>query len=114
MLKLDGATVETVDNGTNGVLFAPTPISDPWTWLPNDHGEYIDGILVRSMNFAAGEGSPHSPDQQQLLLLVWMLAIAFESVQPTKPLALALGPAGSGKSSMFRRIGRMFYGPQLM
>ena len=111
MLKLDGASVEEVDNGTNGVLFAPTPISEPWTWIPDDQGKYIGDILIRSMNFAAGEGSPHSPDQQQLLLLVWLLSIAFESVQPTKPLAVALGPAGSGKSSMFRRIGRMFYGP---
>ena len=46
-----------------------------------------------------------------MLLLIWMLSIAFETMQPTKPLALALGPAGSGKSSMFRRIGRMLYGP---
>ena len=112
MLKLDGAAIEEVDNGTNGVLFAPTPMSEPWTWSPNDQGKYIGDVLIRSMSFAAGEGSPHTPEQQQLLLLVWLLSIAFESVQPTKPLAVALGPAGSGKSSMFRRIGRMFYGPR--
>ena len=33
-----------------------------------------------------------------------------ESVQPTKPLALAVGPAGSGKSSFFRRVGQLLFG----
>ena len=112
MLKLDGRAIEEVDNGNYGVLFAPTSISEPWSWIPNDQDKHIGDILIRPMNFAAGEGSPHTPGQQQLLLLVWMLSIAFESIQPTKPLAVALGPAGSGKSSMFRRIGRMFYGPK--
>ena len=111
MLKMDGREINEVNNGTDGVLFVPTPISSPWTWLPNDKGEYLHDILIKSLNFSAGEGSPHTPEQQALLLKVWLISIAFESVQPTKPLALALGPAGSGKSSMFRRIGKMLYGP---
>lgn len=111
MLRMDGREVSEVNNGTDGVLFVPTPISEPWTWLPNDKGEYLNEILIDSLNFSVGEGSPHSPQQQKTLLLVWLLSIAFETVQPTKPLALALGPAGSGKSSMFRRIGKMLYGP---
>ncbi len=66
--------------------------------------------LIGDLNFFSGEGTPQSPEDQRLLLLIWMLSIAFESVQPTKPLALAIGPAASGKSFMFRRIGRLFYG----
>ena len=43
-------------------------------------------------------------------MLVWMLSLAFETLQPTKPLALAVGPSGSGKSSFFRRVGRLLFG----
>lgn len=45
-------------------------------------------------------------------MLCWILSIAFESVQPTKPLVLAVGPGGSGKSNLFRRIGKMLFGPE--
>ena len=45
-------------------------------------------------------------------MMAWILGIAFESVQPTKPLALAVGPGGSGKSFLFRRIGKMLFGPE--
>ena len=111
MLRLDGTAITEVDNGSHGVLFAKTHHMDPWTFIPNTPKGLIGDTLIRTMNFVSGEGTPFDSEQQQLLLFIWMLSIAFESIQPTKPLALAMGPAGSGKSSMFRRIGRMLYGP---
>ena len=111
MLRLNGQTIEEVDNGTNGILFTPTHFSSPWTYQPGDTGRHIRRILIGNLNFVTGEGAPHTPEQQQLLMLIWLLSIAFESVQPTKPLVLFLGPAGSGKSSALRRAGRMLYGP---
>ena len=109
MLKLDGDRIQTVDNGSGGVLFTQGN-QEPWNFIPDPRIRLIGDTLIRPMNFVTGEGAPHTGEEQQLLLLIWMLSIAFETVQPTKPLALALGPAGSGKTSMFRRIGRMLYG----
>ena len=44
------------------------------------------------------------------MLLLWILSAAFESIQPTKPIALAIGPQGAGKSNLFRRIGQLLFG----
>ena len=117
MLKLAGNTIEQVDNGTHGVLFTPSTHSEPWEYLPDwsqcgeSGGTLLGESLIRSVNFAAGENSAHSAEDQQLLLLLWLLSIAFQSIQPTKPVAVTLGERGSGKTSVFRRIGRMLYGP---
>ena len=117
MLKLDGQTIEEVDNGTHGVLFTPSQYSEPWDYLPDwkhqgeSGGTLLGESLIQSVNFTAGENTSISFENQQLLLLVWLLSIAFESIQPTKPVAVTLGERGSGKTSVFRRIGRMLYGP---
>ena len=110
MLRLDGKTIEEIDNGIDEVLFIKAFDTEPWNYVPNPTGPGLRETLIGDLNFVSGEGTPQSPEEQRLLLLIWMLAIAFESVQPTKPLALAMGVAGSGKSFMFRRIGRLFYG----
>ena len=111
-LKLDGKTIEEVTNGTNGVLFIKSDYSTPWNFIPDQRKGPIGDILIHPMNFVIDEEeSPHTTSEQKLLLFAWMLAIPFESIQPTKSMALALGPQASGKSSLFRRIGRMLYGP---
>lgn len=111
MLKLDGKTIKVQENGQDGVLFAPSPLAVPWKYAPSQHN-LLETILIDSINFADDDSCPYSPQEQRLLMLCWILSIAFESVQPTKPLLLAVGPAGSGKSSMLRRTGKMFFGPE--
>ncbi len=110
VLMLDGDQVKKVDNGSYGVLFMPTQHSQPWEYNPGAEEGIVAKTLIESLAFSTEEESAHTPDEQRLLLLLWLLALPFESVQPTKPLALAMGPAGSGKSLLFRRIGRMLFG----
>ena len=109
VLRLDGQDIEARDNGVDGVLFAPVPNAEPWSYDANP-GPTIANTLIEPMNFVEDESTPFTPDEQRLLILIWMLSIAMESVQPTKPLALAVGPAGSGKSSFFRRVGQLLFG----
>ena len=117
MLKIDGQSIEEVDNGTYGVLFITSQHSDPWDYEPDwkhegeSGGTLLGESLIRSVNFGAGEHTANSAEEQQLLLLLWLVSIAFQSIQPTKPVAVALGERGSGKTSLFRRIGRLLYGP---
>ena len=117
MLKLDGQRIEEVDNGTHGVLFTTSQYSDPWDFQPDwkhqgeNGGTLLGESLIRSINFGAGEHTAYSVEDQQLLLLLWLVSIAFQSIQPTKPVAVTLGERGSGKTSVFRRIGRLLYGP---
>ena len=111
VLRLDGGEIKEQDNGADGVLFTLPPNSEPWTYRPNAPEGLVSSLLIDPLNFTEGEGTPHTAAEQRVLMLLWLLALAFETVQPTKPLALALGPAGAGKSSVFRRIGKMLFGP---
>ena len=109
VLKLDGHNIVERDNGADGVLFAPIEDVDSWEYIASP-GATVAETIIESMNFVTDESCPYSTDEQELLLLLWMMALAFETVQPTKPLALAVGPAHSGKSNLFRRIGQMLFG----
>ncbi len=111
VLRLDGGEIREQDNGTDGVLFTLPPNSEPWEYQPDAPADLVRSLLIDPLNFTDGEGTPHTAAEQRVLMLLWLLALAFEAVQPTKPLALALGPAGAGKSSIFRRIGKMLFGP---
>ncbi len=110
VLRLDGKDLTEVDNGTAGILFMPYPDSEPWYVDESAPEDLLVNTVIDPINFVQDETSPHSPDEQKVLFLLWMLAVPFESIQPTKPLALALGPAGSGKTLLFRRIGRLMFG----
>ena len=110
VLRLDGGEIREQDNGTDGVLFTLPPNSEPWTYRPDAPEDLVRSLLIGPVNFTDGEGTPHTAAEQRAFMLFWLLALAFEEVQPTKPLVLALGPAGAGKSSIFRRIGKMLFG----
>ena len=109
MLKLDGRRVTETDNGSEGVLFLPSPRFEPWTYIPGAAKGLLSQTLIGSLKFDE-ENSPYTASEQHLLVLTWLLSIAFESIQPTKPIALAKGPAHSGKSALLRRIGMLLYG----
>jgi hypothetical protein len=113
MLRIDGRTVEQIDNGTDGVLFTPSPAFEPWKWAgPGKHPGLFVNTLVNDVNFIeATEPDELSVTEYRYLFWIWLMSIAFESIQPTKPLALFQGEEGSGKSFSLRRAGITFFGP---
>lgn len=111
-LKLDGNKVTEVPNGTDGVLFLPDRLIEPWVYKPDYEPGSLTSTLLDSLNFMEGESTPLTPDEQKLLFLTWYLAIPFESIQPTKAIGLVMGPKNSGKTSLLRRWGRLLFGPQ--
>jgi hypothetical protein len=50
--------------------------------------------------------------EQRTLLKIWLLALFFGSIQPTKIILLLLGDQGSGKTSALRRIQKCIFGPR--
>ena len=109
MLKISANDIEVRDNGQDGVLFLPMPDHEPWQYNPRYPNRLLYERMVAPVNFTEEQGVLTVPAQRTLLLL-WIVSMAFESMMPTKVLAMAVGPGESGKSSVFRYLGRMLIG----
>jgi len=110
VLRIDGGKIKMLDNGTDGVLFKPDSRLQPWTYKPQAEDQALVDTLIKPLVFEESPDVPHTPTEQRLLMLVWLLSLAFESMQPTKPISVTIGPTGSGKSSFYRRAGRLLFG----
>lgn len=112
LLKLTADTVERVANGTDGVMFMPSDMFEPWSYTPTDPDAWtlIDEI-IEPISFITGEETPLTEIEQGTMFLFWIVSMFFRSDMPTRPLALAVGATGSGKSVMIRQVGKILFGP---
>ena len=108
---LDGDSIEHSYNGECGYLFRTDP--ELQIVIAPDFEKPIDvwGHLVDDISFNKSENAPATPEEQMELLKAWILAFFFQEVMPTKPLLLAMGPPGSGKTSAMRRIMKVLESP---
>ena len=111
VLKISATSIEIRDNGQDGVLFLPMPEQEPWEYNPAHQRRLLYDHVISQVNFT-DDGSEFTVQQQRMLFLAWLLSMAFESMMPTKVLAMAIGPGESGKTSLFRNIGRILIGPE--
>ena len=111
VLKISANDIEVRDNGQDGVLFLPMPDHEPWRYNPSYPYRLLYDRMIAPVNFTDEQGVLTIPAQRTLLLL-WVVSMAFESQMPTKVLAMAVGPGESGKSSVFRYLGRMLIGSE--
>ncbi|MDP6714131.1 MAG: hypothetical protein QF368_05860, partial [SAR202 cluster bacterium] len=109
-LRISADSIEVEDNGANGVLFKQAPAGEPWEYRPDAPENLVYKTIVEPANFT--EEGPFDVREQKLLFLLWLLSHAFESMMMFRPIALAVGPGESGKSSLFRYAGQMLYGPE--
>ena len=109
VLKISADTIEIGDNGEDSVLFMPLSDHSPWQYRSPTTPGILHDTVVANVNFTE-EDSVFTIRQQRLLLLLWMVSMAFESMMPTKILAVAVGPGGSGKTSLFRTCGQILIG----
>lgn len=102
VFRLDGQSIATIDNGQDGVLFAPDPTLDPVNPDYQFQGNPVREYLVSVAN---------AIDPDRLLLYeLYIYSIFFESLLPTKPIVLFTGPKGSGKTSAGRALKRALFG----
>jgi hypothetical protein len=108
MYRLDGSAVVPIPNGTDDVFFFDDRLTwEPYTYLADAPKGELDSQLIQAVNFA------HfilSVEEQRRLLKLWLLAVFFGSIQPTKIILLLLGEQGSGKTSALRRIQKCIFG----
>ncbi len=108
MYRLDGESVAQVENGTEDVFFFDSRRSwQPYSYIADAPRGELDRQLIDSVNCV---DSNLSPSEQRKLLKIWLLALFFGSIQPTKIILLLLGDHGSGKTSALRRIQKFIFG----
>ena len=109
VLRIGDDDIRIRDNGADGVLFTPMPDQEPWDYLPDHPDRLIYDKVIAPTNFT--DEGVFSVVDQRLLLELWLVSMAFESMMPTKILAMAVGPGESGKSTLLRTCGRLLIGP---
>lgn len=107
---LDGEEIKTAYNGDCGFLFHTDTYGE--SIHPNlDSNADIWKVLVDDISFRTSNDAPAAPQEQRELLKAWILAYFFTELLPTKPLLLALGVPGSGKTTAIRRILKILESP---
>jgi len=107
--RLNGESVELVDNGTDGNLFVGNPLHEPFTYECGV-SDKIHALVVDPIPFVDGNDVNLSSDEQKRIFSAWLCTLFFESLQPTKPLQFFLGAKGAGKTTKQRIIGQWLFG----
>lgn len=105
---LPPVSFEIEDNGTH-VLFA----DDDAGSVPADPVIGRNGVLfnlLRGVSWAPDTVSGLRPKHQVQAMMIWMLALAFPDVFPTKPVLMVEGAPGSGKSMVLQMIQQALFG----
>lgn len=110
MYRLDGETIELIANGADSVIFRRKPGYEPYTISEPDEGsDQLHDHVIKWINFDLDD-TPLTAEDYQQLIRIWIHAIFFEELAPTKPLLLFTGVKGSGKTVIARLIGRLLFG----
>lgn len=94
--KIDGETITEIPNGEDRVFFLDDDGGKPCDVDIGPHGLFLPALT--DLNFADTPGGV-SHEQQKMALIVWIFAVAFPDLMPTKPYLLLEGAPGSGKST---------------
>jgi hypothetical protein len=111
--QLDGENFAKVNNGTGTGVFLDDDEGIPVVDEPliGHHGKLLP-TLIDGVQFVDSTQSGMTRDQQRLALAVWLFAVAFPDLMPSKPMLLCEGERGSGKSVAVQLIQRVIHGEQ--
>ena len=115
VLRLDGTTISWLDNGDDDLLFEE---DDEQQIVPSEttslavSDDLLNDLILGRVNFIRGNAVILSPEQQRLILRVWILSVFFPELLPAKSLLLLYGEKGSGKTTTLRVILKLLLGPQ--
>jgi hypothetical protein len=113
VLRLNGSTIDRVDNGTDDVIFEDIEhVTIPEEALTRTFdGDPVGERILDRVNFIRGAGVVVDAEHQRLVLRIWMLAVFFPELMPARVLLLLYGEKGSGKTTTLRVILKLYLGP---
>lgn len=107
-LSQGGVTI--VPNGTGPAIFLDddrgTTPAEPM--IGNNRALFTH--LIDDLQYVPSTSGGMSPEIQKTCLAIWILAIAFPDLLPTKPIMLFEGARGSGKTAAAQRIALALHG----
>lgn len=98
MWKIDGQDILPIPNGEDDVFFVDDDSGKHIEPEVGTHGHLFER-LVDSISFAESGMGGISDLQMRRAYLIWIFALAFPDLLPTKPLLILEGSPGSGKSA---------------
>lgn len=107
--KLDGSAPEIVPNG-QGALFLDDEGGIPCPEAIPAPGGGLFERLVDDVAFTQETSAGLTPAAQRNALAIWLLALGFADLFPTKPILLVEGEKGSGKTLAIQRIQHVLTG----
>ena len=112
MWRIDSNGVNIVLNGKEAVMFRGNPAIEALDHHAKPGEGLFDEIVLAPLVAQLDPDNDYgiSVDDQVKIFEYWFYSLFFESTHPTKPIMCALGPAGSGKTSVLRRVGQILFG----
>jgi len=121
--EIDGEYVNRIPNGYGPAVFLDDDNGVRCPGInPNAEGDEPSGIgnhhellknLVDDLQYVPSTVGGMSPAAQRTCLGVWVFAMAFPDLMPTKPLLLVDGEKGSGKTLSLQRIALALHGANM-
>ncbi len=106
--RITYASVDRVDNGTDGVLFLHNREWKPYTMgTPKPNSSAFNQVILTQMRFRE-DGL--SMEDKRLLFQMWFYCLFFPERFPTRPILAMIGEKGSGKTIALRKIGQLIFG----
>lgn len=110
---LDQNGVTAVPNGTGSAMF----LDDDRGSTPSDpmlgNNRMLFKSLIDDLQYVPSSAGGMSPEIQRTCLGIWMFALAFPDLMPTKPILLVEGERGSGKTLALQRIALALHGKHM-
>lgn len=109
--RLDGKTIDLVDNGTDGVLFRDEGFKEPFIAAPpTERTPSLEDAVLSLPNYK-NDATVHTRTDAIAMVRMWLYSLFFAEVMESRPHLVITGEPSSGKSLVFQAISELLYGP---
>lgn len=111
--RLDGRTIDIVDNGADGVLFRDTGLIEPFEAVRPPSGLNIPTLESAILGLPNYDSTSinHRYEDAVMLSRVWFYALFFAEHMEARPHLVLTGPTNSGKTLVLQAISELLNGP---
>jgi hypothetical protein len=103
MWRIDGENVMSISNGEDDIFFIDDDGGIGIEPQVEANGVFLDR-LVNQISYAETGMGGMSSEQMKLAFTVWIFALVFPDLMPTKPLLILEGAPGAGKSAILQLL----------